>query len=152
MAQNGPKWPILGPWGFGPKWPKTLEFRAFENPGFLKISDLANFGHFGPLARPWPGRASGRPFQAQYEKKGHFWPKMAQNGPKRGPKMAQNGRFWAILGTPILSPFQLTLSWSADLGPGEAKSGQKGVPNMAQIRPLGPVPGASLIMNPKYDT
>jgi hypothetical protein len=52
--------------------------------------------------------------------------------------MAQNGLFWAIFGPPLGGPFQLTLSWSADLGHLEAKSGQKGVPNMAQNGPFGP--------------
>ena len=68
---------------------------------------------------------------------GPKWPKMAQKGSQIGPKTGQNGLFWAIFGTPSGRPFQLTLSWSADLGHIRAKRGQKGVPKWAIFGPPG---------------
>ena len=48
---------LLGPWGFGPKWPKTLEFRAFENPGILKSQIWPILAIFGPLGAQGPSGA-----------------------------------------------------------------------------------------------
>ena len=49
---------------------------------------------------------------------GPKWPKMAQKGV---PNMAQNGRFWAILGPPILGPSKWTRETFGEM----AQNGQK---------------------------
>ena len=77
---------LLGPWGFGPKWPKTLEFRAFENPGILKSQIWPILAIFGPLGAPGGPRARNGPPRLNMVKDWGFGPNPAKKGQNRGPR------------------------------------------------------------------
>ena len=88
MAQNGQKWPFLAILGhFGPFW--ACFFGVLERilAQVAKRPKMAIFGHFDHF---W---ASGPEAHPLTELEMGYW---APGGPK-WPKMAQNGRFWAIL-------------------------------------------------------
>ena len=104
----------------------------------MRITESLNprFGRFWPFWAPGParpGRASERPSEGQYGERLGFWPISGQKWPKRGPKMAQNGLFWAIFrgvlarttgsegplgaspGTPIWQACQIKVTGLGDL-------------------------------------
>ena len=91
MAQNGQKWPFLAIFGhFGPFW--ACFFGVLERilAQVARWPKMAIFGHFWPFWASWPGGPISSSKHRRKEAYLAIW----------RPKMAQNHRFWAILGLP----------------------------------------------------
>ena len=91
MAQNGQKWPFLAILGhFGPFW--ACFFGVLERilAQVARWPKMAIFGHFWPFWASWPGGPISSSKHRRKEAYLAIW----------RPKMAQNHRFWAILGLP----------------------------------------------------